>query len=167
MNDLEIEVLRALANGVNYFTGEKCENDSILNDPNIIRTLFNVCNTLSAAKSNDSQKSEFSCPDNIEDLFEFEKELSLTKIVQKVNLVCSGTKKLKQSLVKETLKEMGILKTIVNNHGGTRSVASDEAQAYGIYNVQRTTMYGVPYTAVVFNEDGQRFVLSVIKDMFK
>ena len=32
MFEQEICVLKALANGVNYFTGEKCKDDSILND---------------------------------------------------------------------------------------------------------------------------------------
>lgn len=43
MFEKEIQVLKALAKGVNYFTGERCKNDSILNDPDIIRTLYEVC----------------------------------------------------------------------------------------------------------------------------
>ena len=46
MFEQEIQVLKALANGINYFTGEKCNNDSILNDVDIIRTLFNICDQL-------------------------------------------------------------------------------------------------------------------------
>ena len=46
MLEKEIEVLKALANGVNYFTGEKCEDDSVLNDINVVRTLYNVCDYL-------------------------------------------------------------------------------------------------------------------------
>lgn len=34
--------IKSLANGINYFTEEKCEDDSILNDKDIIRTLYEI-----------------------------------------------------------------------------------------------------------------------------
>ncbi len=163
----EVEVLRALANGVNYFTGEKYEENSILNDPNIIRTLFNVCESLSQERPKTARKSEFYCPENIEEAFEFEKELTLTKILQKVNAMNPNTKRLRQAVVKDALIEAGVLKTSTDAYGKTRYFATDDAKKHGIFNVQRTTMYGKPYSAVVFNEAGQRFVLLTIKDMFK
>ena len=62
MFEQEIQVLKALAKGVNYFTGERCKNDSILNDPDIIRTLYEVCDRLTNVIPEKIRKYEFVCP---------------------------------------------------------------------------------------------------------
>ena len=78
MFEQEIQILKALANGINYFTEEKCEDDSILNDKDIIRTLYEICDQLKNIVPDKIKKSEFICPYNIVDKFEYEEELSLT-----------------------------------------------------------------------------------------
>lgn len=78
MFEQEIQILKALANGINYFTEEECEDDSILNDKDIIRTLYEICDQLKNIVPDKIKKSEFICPYNIVDKFEYEEELSLT-----------------------------------------------------------------------------------------
>lgn len=95
MLEKEIEVLKALANGVNYFTGEKCEDDSVLNDINVVRTLYNVCDYLQNQPKNlKEKKDEFVCPDDILEKFEYENEMSLTGIIDKISKTYPELKKL-------------------------------------------------------------------------
>lgn len=51
---------------------------SILNDKDIIRTLYEICDQLKNIVPDKIKKSEFICPYNIVDKFEYEEELSLT-----------------------------------------------------------------------------------------
>lgn len=43
----------------NYFTEEKCEDDSILNDKDIIRKLYEICDQLKNIVPDKIKKSEF------------------------------------------------------------------------------------------------------------
>ena len=81
----EIEFLKALANGVNVFTGEQCENDSILNDPNIIRSLFALCDRLNDISNDSSSKDDFKTPQDLKEKFQYEDEMNLTSILKQIN----------------------------------------------------------------------------------
>lgn len=166
MLEKEIEVLKALANGVNYFTGEKCEDDSVLNDINIVRTLYNVCDYLqNQPKSLKEKKDEFVCPDDILEKFEYENEMSLTGIIDKISKTYPELKKLKFSIITNALIEKEMLAKVMVN-GSERTRATDSAKNFGIYNRQKTSTYGRPYLAVCYNQLGQKNVLNLLKILF-
>lgn len=164
MFDKEIQVLKALANGINYFTGEKSKNDSILNDAEIIRTLYEVCDQLKNIVPEKIKKSEFVCPFDIEEKFEYEEELSLTKIIYKISVLYPNMKKLKYSQISECLFQKGLLEKLVDKDGKNKTIATDKAKQYGIYNVQKTSIYGQTYQVVSYNKDGQKYILSLLKN---
>lgn len=165
MFEQEIQVLKALANGINYFTGEKCQDDSILNDPDIIRTLFGVCEQLKNIVPEKIKKSEFVCPFDIEEKFEYVDELSLTGIIRKISILYPEMKRLKYSQIMEYLYQDGLVERIVDKDGKSKTIATDKAEQHGICNMQKTTRYGKPYQAIIYNEDGQKYLLSILKNI--
>ena len=165
MFEKEIQVLKALANGVNYYTGEKCNNDSILNDIDIIRTLYEVCDQLGNIKPEKMRKSDFSCPFDIEEKFEYEDEMSLTKIIEKISTMYPDMKKLKYKQISDILIQQGLLQKEVDQNGKYKTEATDKANQYGIYNVQKTSIYGQTYQVVTYNKVGQKYVLSLLKNI--
>lgn len=166
MYEQEIQVLKALANGVNYYTGEKCDDDCILNDVKIIRTLYEVCDQLKSCVPAKTKKMEFVCPYDLFEKFEYEKELSITKILYRISHLYPQMKPIKYSVLAEAMIERGLLERIEENNGATRIIATESAQQYGIRNVSKVTMYGRPYEAVVYDSNGQKAVLSIIKELY-
>lgn len=165
MFEQEIQVLKALAKGVNYFTGERCENDSILNDPDIIRTLYEVCDRLTNVIPKKIRKYEFVCPYDLDEKFEYENEMNMTQIINKISSLYPNMKKLKHSQISDILIKRGLLEKIVDRNGKNKTLATDMAKQYGIYNVQKTSMYGQTYQVVTYNRDGQKYILSLLKNI--
>lgn len=165
MFEQEIQILKALANGINYFTGEKCEDDSILNDKDIIRTLYDICDQLKNIVPDKIKKSEFICPFDIVDKFEYKDELSLTKILEKIANLYPNMKKLKHTQISNILTQNGLIEKSTDKDGKSRTLATASAELYGIYNVQRTSKYGQTYQAVMYNKTGQKYILSLLKQL--
>ncbi len=165
MFEQEIQVLKALANGVNFFTGEKCENDSILNNADIIRTLYKVCDELENFVPENMKKSDFVCPFDIEEKFEYEEEMTVTKIIDKISTLYPNMKKIKRNLISDLLVQKGILKRVECNDGKIKNIATELASQYGIYNVDRISVFGRTYQVVTYNKLGQKYVLSLLKDL--
>ena len=166
MFENEIKVLKALANGVNYFTGEKSANDSILNDVDIVRTLYQICDKLENLKPEKVQKTDFICPTDIEERFEFEDELNLSKIIEKIANLYPEMKKIKHTQITDMLIEQNLLERILDSNGKNRTLAKDNARDYGIYNVTKYSIYGRPYNVITYNKNGQKYILSLLKNLW-
>ena len=166
MFEEDILILNALANGVNYFTGEKSSNDSILNDINIVRTLFNICDKLKNITPDKIKKTNFQFDISILDNFEFEnRTISLTEILRKVAQLTPTMKKIKYSQVFDVLNRKGVLVKKQYDDGKSRTIATDFANQYGIVNLQKISPYGKKYTSVGYDINGQRYVLSVLNEI--
>lgn len=166
MYNQEIEIIKALANGVNYFTGEKCANDSILNDPNIVRVLFRVCDILSDVKAERIKKSDFVCPSDIIEKFAYQDKMTISQIAECIADIYPNMKKFKTKSVYDILIQRGLLQVVTDQQGRTRRVATEKAKGYGIFNEDRFSQYG-NYRVVVYNTQGQRYVLSLLKELSK
>lgn len=165
MFEKETAVIKALAEGVNYFTGEKAENDSILNDANVIRALFRVYDILKNITPEKIKKTEFICPHNIEEKFGYEKALTMTGIRTKISLLYPGIKMFKNKQLTELLIQRGLLERVITEKGTLKTVATENAKQFGIYNEERTTMYGSTYQAIVYDPNGQKLALSLLKEL--
>lgn len=165
MFEEEIQIIKALANGVNYFTGEVCETDSILNDPNVVRTLFRVCEILRGGNLGRAKTLDFVCPSDVEQKFVFENQLNLTQFISKIKEMYPDMKRINFNQMTELLIKNGILKKVMDKGGSQRAVATEKANEYGIHNVKRSSMYGKSYNVVLYDQDGQKYLLSLLKEM--
>ncbi len=164
MFEEERQILKALANGVNYFTGEKCENDSILNDTNIVRALYSVCDILENITVRKSSVAEFVCPRDIMEHFEYEDEMNLTSLINKIATMYPNLKKLKFNYITELLIQKGVLEKSRGKDGAIRTIATELGKDFGIYNVKRSSVYGKIYNVVIYNKIGQQHVLTILKE---
>ena len=163
MFEEEIQVLKALANGVNYFTGEKCSEDSVLNDGKIVRVLFNLCDKLKNAKIAISKKLNFEINQEMINNFPYEdRDITLTSIINKLTGLAPNMKRLSHTQVFEVLSNKGLLVKNANEKNELQTQATELAKQYGIFNVERISPYGKPYQAVVYNRQGQAFVLTAL-----
>lgn len=165
MYEKETAVIKALAEGVNYFTGEKADRDSILNDADVIRTLFRVYDILKSISPEKIKKTEFMCPHDIEEKFEYEKALTLTGIRSKISLLYPGIKMFRNKRLTELLIQKGLLEKVVTEKGSLKTVATAKAKQFGISNEERTSIYGMTYQAIVYDPNGQKLVLSLLKEL--
>ena len=162
----DIAILTALANGVNYFTGEKCKEDSILNDVNLIRAIFNLAEKLKDITPKKVKKSEFQFDVSILDNFEYEDRfMSLSEILKKVSLITPTMKRVKYSQVFDVLNRKGLLVKTQDSSGVTRTLATENAEEYGIKNLEKTSMYGRKYSTVGYNVQGQKYILSILNEV--
>lgn len=182
MYEQEIQVLKALANGVNYFTGEKCDDDCILNDVKIVRTLYNVCDHLNSsapipanqfehvpAKNAEcvrTSKTKFVCPPDLLDRFEYGNELSLLKIIYRIARLYPQMYAIRHADLTNALIEKGLLAKIDDKDDSYRLVPTEFGQQNGIRTIARTTKYGRHYETVVFDPNGQKLVLTIIKELY-
>lgn len=165
MYEKEAAIIKALAEGVNYFTGEKAEDDSVLNDVNVIRALFRVYDLFKSITPEKIKKTEFVCPPDIEEKFEYEKALTMTGIRTKISLLYPGIKMLKNKQMMGLLIQKGLLERVVKENGYYKTVATENATQFGICNEERTSMYGRNYQVIVYNPTGQKLVLSLLKEL--
>lgn len=164
MFDQEIQVLKCLTDGVNFFTGEKCSGDCILNDVDIVRTLCKVTDVLSNLKPEKIKQDEFVCPVDLMDKFEYEEEMNMTSIIEKISKLYPDMKKLKHNQITEILIEKGMLTKVVNRAGKSRSLATPKAREFGIYNVHVVTKNG-KFDIVNYDINGQKYVLTCLKEL--
>ena len=168
MFDEDIEFLTALANGVNYFTGERCESDSVLNDINVVRALFNLRDKLAMIKPNNVKKVEFQFTDEIVNNFDFEdKKITLSEIVRKIAKAAPMMKKIKYGQIFDVLSEKGLVEKRIDVNGSSKGYATEKAIEFGITNIDKVSVYGKKYTSIVYDRKGQEFVLSILKDVKK
>lgn len=167
MYKTEIQILKMLANGINYFTGERCESDSILNDVNISRTLFNVCEILQSSKKKTSKKNgdDFVFYDSILTDFPYENRyISLTELLRKIGILHPLGQKPRFNFVADLLMSAGMLENVVDNSGSQKKMATAAAADFGIRNLEKVSINGYPYSLVGYNEQGQRYVLEALKE---
>lgn len=74
-------------------------------------------------------------------------------------------KKLKYKQISDILIQQGLLQKEVDKNGKYKIEATDKANQYGIYNVQKTSIYGQTYQVVTYNKVGQKYVLSLLKNI--
>ncbi len=164
MFEEQIKILKALANGINYFTGEKCDENCILNDPKIVRSLYNICDDLKNIKPEKLTKNVFICPTNLENEFSYENELNLTNIINKIAELYPEMKKPKHKAITDFLKAHGLLEEKIEG-GKRKTIATPKAKQYGIYNIKKPNFYGQIYEVVTYNKDGQKYILSILKNL--
>lgn len=184
----EFEILKLLANGVNPITGEILTDDTILNDPRIIRSLFNLYlkfedlndeiralnirlqqNTASGVHTDKKKKLEpFKIPKSkFNDVHIGDSAISLSHFLENVNeFRCEGCKALKNADLYSFLVNRGILVQEIEDSGSKRMVATESASQFGVNNEIKRSPYGKSYNVVTYNGEGQNLIREVIFSNF-
>lgn len=164
--ETSIEYLKRMAEGKNPINNEPLENESILNNPNVIRCLYFVEDVLRQVYEADGRiqisKKKKAFPITHVYNFEYRKDLSITHFVEQLNenLDESAYKKLSYTKITGWLKLAGYLNVIEDWDNKNKTVPTDKGRQLGIYTEERESMQGRKYEAVIYNKEAQEFIVN-------
>ena len=159
--------IESLAYGINPFTGEPVKDDDTLNDVKISRCLFAASDVL---KELLNTKHLFKVKKHI---FVYDEEknakieispypVSVYQLIGNILNVYGQENKLTYYDLVPFLLGKGLL--MENPEGKPKLIASEQGNGVGILNVRRQSRYG-PRWRIVFNEKGQKYVISLLKEL--
>lgn len=174
--EVAIKYVERIADGCNPVNNVPLENDSVLNNPNIIRCMYFIKEVLEEVQINggtvggkQGKKSESMLPFPIEilDSFTYREDKSITHVLSQIYepIAEMNVKKVSVTKVTTALKEEGyLLDEPSPETGKTRKVPSERGKELGIYMIERE-FNGRAYQSVVYNREAQEYVVSLIRRM--
>ncbi|MBQ3559210.1 MAG: hypothetical protein IJA07_06855 [Agathobacter sp.] len=170
--NVSIEYIKRMAEGKNPINNEPLDEDSILNNPNVIRCFYFIEDVLKQVKDADgkvtAKKRRRNFP--IEHLSEYtyRKDLSISHFMDQINegLNEEQYKKLSYPKVTGWLKSMGYLDVIEDiEKNEKKSIPSEKGRAIGIYTEEREGAQGRKYLAVMYNRNAQQFIIDNMENI--
>ncbi len=162
-----------LANGISPVDNTPAAPTDIINNISISRCLFYVSDILrkiidhsgEIGKSKASKEPFYISAEEISK-FEFSKRpISVSEIAKRINDIANleNRVKLKYGDIAAWLIKIGLLTEHTTDEGKTVKRPTDKGKAMGISVENRSGMNGVWYTAVVYNQDAQQFIIDNIE----
>ncbi len=162
-----------LAEGINPLDGTPVPEGDVVNNVRLSRCFFYVSDILRqvidnggvvASRPAKQIKPEFHLTDEQRQAFEASKKpISVSDITEKLNDMTDpeAMQKLPVTAITGWLVTVGMLETVTGTDGKSNKRPTEQGRAVGIMTEQRTGQYGT-YTAVLYNEEAQRFILDHI-----
>ena len=164
------EVLRKIAGGINPVNGEIIENNAVLNDTMVIRSLYfaadvldNVADGVYSRRYNKTLKFVIT-PEQKSKVRFTEGKIGVNEFSRCINSCIDLTKSKKLTGVElnKRLKKLGILSEKNLEDGKTRTITNENSGKYGFESV-RKSYNGVEYDMVVINDEGKKYLLDNIE----
>lgn len=168
-----IEVIKLLSQGINPFTNEPYEDDSLINDPRMIRCLYYVTEVLEKYKTGNIVKYvqrkdlPYSFPKDIMSRVVLPPEkIGVNAFSKAVNAAIDDSvcKNLTGNALNLQLKKMRILSDEEGVNGKHRTVLNSRSADYGIETIM-SEFEGKTYEKVVFNDAGKRYLLEHLQEI--
>lgn len=171
--DKAIIYVDRIANGFNPVNNQPIENESVLNNPNVIRCMYFIKDILKEVQKNGGiigkklkvEKESFDF--KILDKFVYIEDKSITKILRQINdyIENPNMKHINCRKITAWLKENNYIIHGKNEELGiTGSVVTDKGKSIGMYNEVRA-INDRTYLAVMYNKDAQEFIVHNLKDI--
>lgn len=170
--DVSIEYIKRMAEGRNPINNVVLENDSVLNNPNVIRCFYFIEDVLKQVKEvdgkigNKKRKKVFPL-DHLKN-YSYRRDLSITHFVDQINEELDGEQYKKLSYPKITgwLKAMGYLDVIEDiEWNEKKTIPSEKGRILGIYTEERESTYGRKYLAVIYDRNAQQFIIDNMENI--
>ncbi len=164
-----------IAEGNNPIGNEPAPYDAVLNNPDIIRSMFFAKEVLSELKQNggvigktysSSKKKDF--PIETLAAFQFAERKTITRLTEQLNsgINTDEYQKIKYKTITDWLKENGYLQEKEDEQLGKKvTLATTKGQAIGIRHSLQTGMNGSSYYRVEYNKSAQEFVVQNLPEM--
>ncbi|MCD8231745.1 MAG: hypothetical protein LUD14_08010 [Clostridiales bacterium] len=167
--DMAITYLQRIADGNNPVNNMPAEEDSVLNNPNVIRCMYFVKEVLEEVRRNGgfigskprkSQKAAF--PPEALSAFVYQEDKAISKIVAQINEKVDDTvyQKLSYKPIVQWLKKNGFLTEEVNRGSGkTQTMPTEKGIQIGIRAEKRVSFNGAEYFLVLYDQQAQEFLV--------
>lgn len=163
------QCIECLANGIQPFTGEVLEN-SILDDPQLIRCFFfvrDVLNEKIASVGQKKPKETFVLSDALLARIPIQPDkICLTKFLSAIKEI-NDDKAPKFKDISEYLINEGLLEVVTNADNKAVKRATEKALPLGIENQTRMNSRGQSYTVVVYTAEGQQYLIECLKKIYQ
>lgn len=171
--DKAIIYVDRIANGFNPVNNRLVENDSVLNNPNVIRCMYFIKDVLKEVQKNGGvigkkvkvQKDPFDF--QILDKFTYIEDKSITKILRQIEEYVENPNMEHINCRKITtwLKENNyIVRDKIEQLGIVGSIVTDKGKNIGMYNEVKT-INDRTYLAVIYDKNAQEFIVRHLKDI--
>jgi hypothetical protein len=165
-----------ISEGKNPVNNMPAENDTVLNDPNVIRCMYFIKDALVALKKNGGEVGrthrEKKKPFPLETLesFEFVEIKTVSKLTEQLNenVDTNEYQKLKYNIITGWLKKNGYLTEIIEGNGKKKfTISTEKGQDIGITHSLQTNASGMSYYRVEYDKNAQEFVVNNLVKMFE
>lgn len=168
-----ITYLDRIADGKNPVNNQQATEDSVLNDPNVIRCMFFVKEVLESVKRNGgviggkskaSLKMEF--PIDILKNFEYKSDKPITKLVEQFNESIDDDiyKKLSYKTITDWLKAKDFLvEKYSEKYQKNITIPTEKGVGIGIISEERSSMRGTDYIAIIYTKSAQEYIVNNIE----
>ncbi len=168
------EIVRKLTGGINPLNGELIANDTILNDPKMIRFFYYIQEILEMVidgrlRSGAQATAEFVItPGEKEKIRLSEGKIGVNEFAKCVNQVIdpNRSRKLTGMELNRRLKKMGILGETVFDDGKKRTALNEQSGNYGI-ECEKRTFNGNDYDMILFNDVGKKYLLDNLEKILE
>lgn len=171
--DKAIIYVDRIANGFNPVNNRLVENDSVLNNPNVIRCMYFIKDVLKEVQKNGGvigkkvkvQKDPFDF--QILDKFTYIEDKSITKLLRQIEEYVENPNMEHINCRKITtwLKENNyIVRDKIEQLGIVGSIVTDKGKNIGMYNEVKT-INDRTYLAVIYDKNAQEFIVRHLKDI--
>lgn len=167
--DTAILYLQRIADGNNPVNNMPAEEDSVLNNPNVIRCMYFVKEVLEEVKRNGgfigkkpkkSEKAVF--PVEALENFSYQEDKPITKFVEQINSEIDENRyqKISYRLIQDWLKLNGYLEEkAFEQYGKSFNVSTEKGEQLGIRCEMRKNMRGIDYIATLYGKSAQEYIV--------
>lgn len=172
--------LQRITEGHNPVNNMPAEEDSVLNNPNVVRCMFFIKDVLEELKRNDgyigrrprtdkdSSKEEY--PLEVLVNFSYTGDKSITKFVDQLNELVDMTKyqKLVYKPIRQWLLNNGYLEEVQDEEIGKRvTISTDKGSELGIKSEKRKDARGALFIYLTYDRNAQEFIVENMKQILE
>ncbi len=165
-----------IAEGRNPVNNTPYKEDSVLDDPNVIRCMFFIKEVLVEVKNNNGligrgnkiAKKDF--PVDSLASFTYLEDKTITKFVAQLNEAIDENEyqKLSYKVITDWLKENGYLQEMQDTKIGKRvTLSTEKGNEAGITHSLQTSMSGASYYRVTYNREAQEFLVRMLPEIVR
>ncbi len=167
--EVAIEYVQRMSDGYNPVNNVQVENDSVLNNPNVIRCMFFIKDILEEVRRNNgligggkekAKKEPF--PFEILKEFQYEQDKSISHFLRQIHLPVEdkNIKKITIPTITTWLKSSDYLtEDYCQEVGKITTVPTEKGRQLGIYTELRKSFSNNPYIIVIYNRNAQEFIV--------
>ena len=167
-----ITYVERLASGNNPVNNLPLNNDTVLNDPNVVRCMYFIKEILKEVYNNNgiigkrNKRATKPFPYEILKLFKYEEDKTISKLIKQINDLITDTEveKIKVINITKWLKFYDYLHiTEMEEYPNLVTIVTDKGKEIGLYNKTCITAIGRKYISVVYNKNAQEFIINNLK----
>lgn len=161
----KFEILTWLARGFNPFTGEKCKDDEVLRNPDVVSALYEII--LELGQPPKKQKKNFKYDPALGDLIKILEPSTIKPIAKNIEEVIGLGYTIIQKAIQEYLILNGLLeiRPDINDSDKPKKFATSLGEGKGILNDTYSNQYGKTYHRVIYTIAAQKYIISQLSNI--